>query len=121
MENGKRCYPNAAGGRAAGSADAGTFPPAGQRRTAGGGAHGGNHGRRAAAAPYLPHPYAATRPSARTAPREPESCLEKKEKAGGLGGLFQDQEQLFLLMLAVLLIKNGAQMEIVLALLYIAM
>ena len=54
-------------------------------------------------------------------PREPESCLEKKEKAGGLGGLFQDQEQLFLLMLAVLLIKNGAQMEIVLALLYIAM
>lgn len=57
----------------------------------------------------------------RTAPREPESCLEKKEKAGGLGGLFQDQEQLFLLMLAVLLIKNGAQMEIVLALLYIAM
>ena len=54
-------------------------------------------------------------------PREPESCLEKKEKAGGLVGLFQDQEQLFLLMLAVLLIKNGAQMEIVLALLYIAM
>lgn len=54
-------------------------------------------------------------------PREPESCLEKKEKVGGLGGLFQDQEQLFLLMLAVLLIKNGAQMEIVLALLYIAM
>ena len=54
-------------------------------------------------------------------PREPESCLEKKEKAGGLGGLFQDQEQLFLLMLAVLLIKYGAQMEIVLALLYIAM
>lgn len=52
---------------------------------------------------------------------EPESCLEKKEKAGGLGGLFQDQEQLFLLMLAILLIKNGAQMEIVLALLYIAM
>ena len=41
--------------------------------------------------------------------------------AGALGGLFQDQEQLFLLMLAVLLIKNGAQMEIVLALLYIAM
>lgn len=86
------------------------------------GAHGGNHGRRAAAAPYLPHPYAATtRPSAEPPPREPESCLEKKEKAGGLGGLFQDQEQLFLLMLAVLLIKNGAQMEIVLALLYIAM
>lgn len=42
-------------------------------------------------------------------------------KGRGLGGLFQDQEQLFLLMLAVLLIKNGAQMEIVLALLYIAM
>lgn len=42
-------------------------------------------------------------------------------KPDGLGGLFQDQEQLFLLLLAILLIKNGAQMEIIVALLYLAM
>lgn len=76
----------------------------------------------AAAAPYLPHPYAATtRPSARTAPQGTGKLSGEEGKGRGLGGLFQDQEQLFLLMLAVLLIKNGAQMEIVLALLYIAM
>lgn len=42
-------------------------------------------------------------------------------KPGGLGGLFQDQEQLFLLLLAILLIKNGASIEIIVALLYLAM
>ncbi len=38
-----------------------------------------------------------------------------------LGGFIDDQEQLLLLILAVLLIKSEARIELVLALLYIAM
>ena len=38
-----------------------------------------------------------------------------------LSGFGDDKEQLFLLMLAVLLVKNDAPIELVLALLYIAM
>ena len=56
-------------------------------------------------------------------PPEPEPCppLAAAEKPGGLSGLFHDPDQLFLLLLAVLLIKNGAQTELILALLYLAL
>lgn len=39
----------------------------------------------------------------------------------GLGGFGEDKDQLFLLMIAVLLVKNEAPIELILALLYIAM
>lgn len=60
------------------------------------------------------------------APEPPAAAMaecgeSRPAKPGGLGGLFQDQEQLFLLLLAMLLIKNGAQIEIIVALLYLAM
>lgn len=60
------------------------------------------------------------------APGPPAAAMAERGEArpakpGGLSGLFQDQEQLFLLLLAMLLIKNGAQIEIIVALLYLAM
>lgn len=53
----------------------------------------------------------------------PEACppLAKPEKPGGLADLFKDPDQLFLLLLAVLLLKNGASIEIIVALLYLAL
>ena len=46
----------------------------------------------------------------------------KGGKEKGLAGLFGgDQDQLLLLMLAVLLVKNGANIELIVALLYLAM
>ena len=47
--------------------------------------------------------------------------LIKKKSPSFLDGLWEDSEQLFLLMLAVLLVRNDAPIELVLALLYIAM
>lgn len=56
---------------------------------------------------------------------EPPPCetlaAGSETKPARPGGMFQDQEQLFLLLLAMLLIKNGAQIEIIIALLYLAM
>lgn len=50
------------------------------------------------------------------------SCENKPGEQGGLlAGLTNDKERLFLLMLAVLLVNNGAKMELVVALLYLAM
>lgn len=49
---------------------------------------------------------------------------EKREESslGGLAALLQgDQEQTLVLLLAVILAKNGAPLELVLALLYVAM
>ena len=51
----------------------------------------------------------------------PSPAKSRKEDKG-LAGLFcGDQEQLLLLMLAVLLVKNGANIELIVALLYLAM
>lgn len=50
-----------------------------------------------------------------------EQLHPEKERGLLLGGFGADSEQLLLLMLAVLLIKSNARMELVLALLYIAM
>lgn len=48
--------------------------------------------------------------------------VEKKNELGPLlGALTGDRERLLLLMLAVLLVNNDADMELVLALLYLAM
>lgn len=69
---------------------------------------------------------------ARQNPRhEPPPCpppdrplpVEKKPESGGglLAGLFKDQDQMLLLLLAILLVKNGASMELIVALLYLAM
>ena len=59
------------------------------------------------------------------APVPPEQLpAEKKEESplGGLATLLQgDQEQTLVLLLAVILAKNGAPLELVLALLYVAM
>lgn len=74
--------------------------------------------------PPPPAPAAAGRPGGHSPDggcMEKVEKLEKPEKANGLGGLFQDQEQLLLLLLAFLLIKNGAQIELIVALLYLAM
>lgn len=49
-------------------------------------------------------------------------ALPEKRGDGGLLSLFgNDQEQLFLLLLAFLLVKNGAKVELIIALLYLAM
>lgn len=74
--------------------------------------------------------YRRSAPPAREEPVPPAAGPEeaitaaapaKPAKPGGLGSLFQDQEQLFLLLLAMLLIKNGAPIDIIVALLYLAM
>ncbi len=60
----------------------------------------------------------------KTAPPPPPSALVKEKKPEGgslLGALTGDRERLLLLMLAVLLVNNDADMELVLALLYLAM
>lgn len=52
----------------------------------------------------------------------PAKPVEKKNELGSLlGALTGDRERLLLLMLAVLLVNNDADMELVLALLYLAM
>lgn len=54
--------------------------------------------------------------------KEDISCEKKPHESGGLlSGLTNDKERLFLLMLAVLLVNNGAKLELVVALLYLAM
>ena len=60
-------------------------------------------------------------PSEPPAPEtKPEPCETVAD--GGLAALLQgDQEQTLVLLLAVILAKNGAPLELVLALLYIAM
>lgn len=55
-------------------------------------------------------------------PSSPVKPVEKKNELGSLlGALTGDRERLLLLMLAVLLVNNDADMELVLALLYLAM
>ena len=65
---------------------------------------------------------AASRPPERRRPQPPAPKPPEKEDTGGLLSLFGgDQEQLLRLMLALLLAKNGAQIELIVALLYLAM
>ena len=66
-------------------------------------------------APTPPPP--PSRPVPPPAEKAPEDCKELAKT----GGLFEDQEQLLLLLLAVLLVKNGAPIELIVALLYLAM
>lgn len=67
----------------------------------------------------VPAPTPPPPPSRPVPPAEkaPEDCKELAKT----GGLFEDQEQLLLLLLAVLLVKNGAPIELIVALLYLAM
>lgn len=51
----------------------------------------------------------------------PKTLIHKKESLSFLSGFGNDREQLFLLLIAVLLVKNDAPIELILALLYIAM
>lgn len=54
--------------------------------------------------------------------QELASCPPEKRGDGGLLSAFgNDPEQLFLLLLAFLLVKNGAKVELIIALLYLAM
>lgn len=69
---------------------------------------------------------AANRPRARTTPpavetEAPADGVPAKSDGDGLSRLPLDRDQMFLLLLAFLLIKNGASTEIVVALLYLAM
>ena len=68
---------------------------------------------------------AANRPPARTAPpaqaASPPAGMAAKSDEGGLSHFPLDRDQMFLLLLAFLLIKNGASTEIIVALLYLAM
>lgn len=52
---------------------------------------------------------------------QPSACGESEASSSGLAALIGDQDRLFILMLAVLLVRNGAKMDLVLALLYLAM
>lgn len=54
-------------------------------------------------------------------PRKPDRLAVPSRSGSFLSRFGQDQEQLFLLMIAVLLVKNNAPIELVLALLYLAM
>lgn len=71
------------------------------------------HPESAAPPPHLP----VERPSEQL---ESENA-HKKKNTSFLSGFGQDQEQLFLLMIAILLVKNNAPIELILALLYLAM
>ena len=54
--------------------------------------------------------------------QEIAKCPPEKRGDGGLLSAFgSDPEQLFLLLLAFLLVKNGARVELIIALLYLAM
>lgn len=56
------------------------------------------------------------------APPTAETCEEAPSSSSGLAALFGgDGEQTLIVLLAVLLAKNGAPIELVVALLYIAM
>ena len=52
---------------------------------------------------------------------QPPACGESGASSSSLAALIGDQDRLFILMLAVLLVRNGAKMDLVLALLYLAM
>ena len=54
-------------------------------------------------------------------PKEKEELAPPPRRGSLLANFGKDREQLFLLMLAVLLVKNDAPVELVLALLYLAM
>ena len=66
-----------------------------------------------------------TPPPAETAHAEKADKADETGKEGdapsGLASLVGDQDRLFILLLAILLVRNGAKMELVLALLYLAM
>lgn len=51
----------------------------------------------------------------------PQNLFAKKGMPSFLSGLGEDKDQLFILLIAALLVKNDAPIELVLALLYIAM
>lgn len=51
----------------------------------------------------------------------PQTPLAPRHKPSPLAHFGQDKEQLFLLMLAILLVRNDAPIELVLALLYLSM
>ena len=54
-------------------------------------------------------------------PPPPHPPASHEKGIGGLADLFHDEERLLLLLLTVLLVKNGAELELVVALLYLAM
>ena len=69
-----------------------------------------------------PHSEEEKAPPPPPPPSSPAKPVEKKNELGSLlGALTGDRERLLLLMLAVLLVNNDADMELVLALLYLAM
>lgn len=51
----------------------------------------------------------------------PQGLVSKRSAPSFLSGLGEDKDQLFLLLIAALLVKNDAPIELILALLYIAM
>ena len=65
-------------------------------------------------------PPAPSEPAARDAHEEEKLAVPPK-RGSLLTNFGKDREQLFLLMIAVLLVKNDAPIELVLALLYLAM
>lgn len=54
-------------------------------------------------------------------PERPLPADNNADSNGLLAGLFKDQDQMLLLFLTILLVKNGASMELIIALLYLAM
>lgn len=52
---------------------------------------------------------------------EPVIAAEHCAPENGLSALFGDKDRMLLLLLAVLLVKSGARMELIIALLYLAL
>ena len=70
---------------------------------------------------HMPRQQAAERPKPEPI-QDIAKCPPEKRGDGGLLSAFgSDPEQLFLLLLAFLLVKNGARVELIIALLYLAM
>lgn len=71
-----------------------------------------------------PYPLHDRQPLPAASHIEPEPVAQnivRKKGLSFLSGFGEDKEQLFLLMIAILLVKNDAPIELILALLYIAM
>lgn len=70
---------------------------------------------------HMPHQPAPERPKPDSKRNAANPPVEKRGDAGLLSAFGNDPEQLFLLLLAFLLVKNGAKVELIIALLYLAM
>lgn len=71
---------------------------------------------------HRPPPKETAEPGRPAVPLSAQALADgESDSPSGLAALIGDQDRLFILLLALLLVRNGAKMELVLALLYLAM